>query len=185
MRPFLWFSNTVWSILQKFFTSWLRKFAVVAQIQNGAEKGKILLRILGKNIVTIFLLTAVNIDLETLDSWVCYYKETKGQILALNHLVVSNFVLDQLQICKKNRSRSTHLHYCMFPGNSFNTVCFYSKIVAWNTLLGQVQNLTTFITTQYAFFLDAFLPPMWKLLHRWSFFSSQKLSLITKWNSKN
>ena len=101
MRPFLWFSNTVWSILQKFFTSWLRKFAVVAQIQNGAEKGKILLRILGKNIVTIFLLTAVNIDLETLDSWVCYYKETKGQILALNHLVVSNFVLDQLQICKK------------------------------------------------------------------------------------
>ena len=120
---------------------------------------KILLRILGKNIVTIFLLRAVNIDLETLDSWVCYYKETKGQILALNHLVVSNFVLDQLQICKKNRSRSTHLHYCMFPGNSFNTVCFYSKIVAWNTLLGQVQNLTTFITTQYAFFLDAFLPP--------------------------
>ena len=108
--------------LQKFLTSWLRKFAVVAQIQK--RKEKILLRILGKNIVTIFLLKkAANIDLETLDSVLSMLL----QILALNHLLVSNFVLDQLQICKKaplaRWSRSTHLHYCMFPGNSFNTLC--------------------------------------------------------------
>lgn len=66
---------------------------------------------------------AANIDLETLDSVLSMLL----QILALNHLLVSNFVLDQLQICKKaplaRWSRSTHLHYCMFPGNSFNTQC--------------------------------------------------------------